>query len=195
MKKIVILLFVFIMISSAFAQMFQTGQTLKYSDQSVRIGFNPMVNLPGGKFDMYFHGGLAITDGIDFNIDYGWRKKTSYFGAGIKWQLIKDGIPTSFNTGGHYGNNFGWDAAINFTIPFGEKVRFYFGPDANIEFTKEAVYVPLWVFGGFEINMSKTFCFILETEYNVTGNASKFWDPANATNTNHMISFGINMYL
>ena len=182
MKKIIILIAVIAFAGSVSAQVFTTGRTLKYNDQIFRFGINPMMTFPGNNFDMFSYAELGIADGIDFMIDYGYKRVgTNYLGTAVKLQIFEKGLPLAFSTGAHYTSNLGLDEQLNITIPFGEGFRLYCGPDLNIEFAKPISFI-MTAYGGFEINLNKSFCLLIEADYCFKSGAT-------------IIGTGLNIYL
>ena len=170
MKKFTLLFSALLISFLATSQVFNTARTLKINDQVFRFGINPLLNFPGGHLNMFSYAELAAAKKVDIMIDYGWRRigKTptgnNYVGAAVKWQLIENGLPVTFTSGAHYSSKFGLDEQLNITIPFSKEFRFYLGPALNLEFIKP-LPSPLSAFGGFEINLNKTFCLVINSQY------------------------------
>jgi hypothetical protein len=166
MKKTILLVSIIFTCSVISAQVFNTGNTLQKG--KVALGIEPayLIDSYQGLY-LFLHGGVGITSGIDLGVKIG-IGQTNYFGADLEWRLAKN---LSLATGAHSFGDFGLDGCLNYTIPLGSSARLFTGLDADINFGRDNLYVPIWLPLGVEVKMEKKLAFILETEIGLTSPA------------------------
>ncbi len=190
MKKIVlVLLFVFGLLTYSQAQIFNTGQTLKKGVAA--LGVQPAIHVNGGVNGaiLYAHAGYGLTKGIDVAVKAGvGRLNTYYLGGDIEFAIAKH---MSLAFGGHKSGNFGVDGTFLFDIPIKNKAVIYSGLDSDVNFTSRInsngdkvndIDLLVWIPVGVEIRISKSIHFLAESSIGVT--------PASY----HIIGGGINLY-
>jgi len=170
MKKILSFLLLLLMASSAFSQVFNTGQTLK--PKTFSLGIEPGVLINGNSdFILFLHGGYGIKKGIDFSLKAGFLGATDYFGADVEFALP---YRTSFVVGAHQFGDFGLDGALNITFPIKSDIRLSSGLDLDINFNDDKTRFLLWLPLGLEIGVRKNMSFIFEAEIGLTDPAYNF---------------------
>jgi hypothetical protein len=157
--------------TSAHAQVFNTGQTL--SRGSFSVGFNPVILVDGGTdIGIYLQGGLGLTRGIDLSINGLVAENRSFVGGDIEWGLVS-GMPSlSLTTGaaaesGHL--TLKTNANLTFPLP---SVDLYMGPKLDIRIYDNDVALPFWLFFGAEVRVKSTMAIPFEVDIGLTSDAT-----------------------
>ncbi len=178
MKRTFLMLAVVLFASTTFAQVFNTGQTLK--PKVFSVGFEPAILIEGdSEFMLFLHGGYGLRKGIDFGLNIGVLGPETYFGADVEFALVRR---ISLTVGAHNFGDFGLDGTLNFTLPVRSGVRLFSGLDMDVNFPEDDTQFLLWLPVGLDIGMRSNMSFIFEAEIALT-------DPAY-----HMIGGGLNFY-
>ena len=165
MKKLLLPLICLLVAAGANAQVFNTGATLK--KETFSIGVEPVfINNVDG-FMLFAHAGYGLKQGITIGVSAG-MLNGQYFGANVKWAMAKY---ISLTTGAHFWGDFGLDGMLNLTFPIKSDSRIFTGVDADINFPKSGVNVPIMIPVGVQIGLRKNMAFILEGEIGVTKTA------------------------
>ncbi len=178
MKKILFLVILLTSLSISYAQIFETGQTLRSGKAS--IGINPALFSDSGAndFAFYVHGGYGLMRAMDIGLKLGFGHDDTYFGANVEWMLRGKSPSISFATGVHSCGDIGLDGTLNFSFPINRMVIFYSGLDMDMVFgekrefnedkqkmeDKSDIYFPTWIFLGIEIGFRRNVNIILEAE-------------------------------
>lgn len=179
MKRLITILALLFIASSASSQVFNNGQTLK--PKKFSLGIEPGIMINGNsEFIMFLHGGYGIKQGIDFSARVGVLGPLDYFGADVEFALPHR---MSFAVGAHQFGDFGLDGSLNITFPIRSDIRFSSGIDSDINFNEDKTRILLWLPLMLEIGIKKNMSFIFEAEIGLT-------DP-----TYHFIGGGLNFYL
>jgi hypothetical protein len=159
-------------LSISYAQIFETGQTLRSGKAS--IGINPALFSDSGvnDFAFYVHGGYGLMRTMDIGLKLGFGGDDTYFGANLEWMLRGKSPSISFATGVHSYGDIGLDGTLNFSFPINRMVIFYSGLDMDMVFgekiddgeEKSDIYFPTWIFLGIEIGFRRNVNIILEAE-------------------------------
>lgn len=178
MKKIIFFVTLLVASLSSFAQVFNTGQTLK--PKTFSVGFEPAVLINGNSdFIMFIHGGVGLKKGIDFGLSVGVLGNENYFGGNVEFAI---GKMVSIAAGAHNFGNFGLDGTLNVTFPLAKGVRLSSGLDLDVNFPENDTKFLLWLPIGIEVGLRKNMSFIFEAELGLT-------DPAY-----NLIGGGLNFY-
>ena len=178
MKRFFLILMLFLTVSVAHSQVFNTGQTLK--PKTFSVGLEPAVVINGGAdFILFLHGGAGIVKGIDFGLNLGFLGPSEYFGADVEFAIAKN---MSIAAGAHHYGVFGVDGTFNITFPIKKEVRILTDADVDVNFPKKDVNVLLWLPLGVEVGIRNNMSFIFEAEIGLTGPIY------------HLIGGGLNFY-
>jgi hypothetical protein len=179
MKKIFTIALLVLITSFSFAQVFNTGQTLK--PKTFSIGVEPGVFINGNtEFILFLHGGYGLKQGIDFSLKAGVLGPEEYIGGDLEFSLPKR---MSVAFGAHSFGDFGLDGTWNITFPIKKDIRISTGLDLDVNFNADKTRFLLWLPLSLEVGIRKNMSFIFEAEIGLT-------DPAY-----HFIGGGFNFYL
>lgn len=178
MKKLLLIIPIWLFTLTLNAQVFNTSSTLGRGDFSA--GFELGIHTDPSDFSLFLHGGIGITSGADLGIKLGVLNGNTYFGGDVEFAL---GKRFSLSAGAHSWNNFGLDGTALFTFPIVNNARLFTGFDMDILFpTDDDVQIPLWIPLGIEIGIKSNMAFIFEVEISLTDVGS------------HYIGGGLNFY-
>jgi hypothetical protein len=178
MKRFIILAFVCALAGTVNAQVFNTSSTLKRG--SFSAGFEPGVYAGGGSdFNLFLHGGIGITSGVDLGLKLGVLGGANYFGGDVEFAL---GKKFSVSAGAHSWGNFGLDGTALYTFDIAKGVDLFLGFDMDIDFPENDVQLGAWIPIGLEIGIKKNMAFIFESSICVTDYGA------------HWIGGGLNFY-
>lgn len=188
MKKLYFLFALAFICSNVFAQVFNTGQTLKRGVFS--LGIEPALHIDGGSdgLILFLHGGYGIKSGLDGGVKFGFGDK-NYFGANLEFAL---GKRISLAVGAHDFGYFGLDGTLNFAIPLKSDIQLFAGLDTDLNFhqgkdesgeNKTSIEVPFWIPLGLEVGLSRNMSLIFESEIGLNETAY------------HVIGGGLSFYL
>lgn len=150
------------------AQVYNTAQKLKGG--AFHLGIAPILLVNGDVSPgIFFLGGVGVTHTLDLYINGRFAENDgSYFGVDLQWALLKSAPFLSLITGAHVGQNLSVDATIDLTFPLGNTVVVYGGLDVNIEFPRDEVVVPAWLFFGPRIYIRRSVAIFMEIDLGLT---------------------------
>jgi hypothetical protein len=170
MKKAALFICLFLFLGlGLYAQVFNTSSTLGRGRFSA--GFEPGIYVSGNDFTLFLHGGVGITQSVDFGLKLGLLSGSTYIGGDVEFGV---GKYFSVSAGAHSWGNFGLDATGLFTLPIAGVAKIYTGLDADIVLAEGNTYMPLWLPIGLEIPIRKSILFVFESEICLTNNAQHF---------------------
>lgn len=163
MKKLILLLGIVLIANGLWAQVFNTGQTLKKGAFSV--GFEPTIIASGNSdFILFGHFGYGLKKNIDFGAKVGLLGPDTYVGADVEFGITEN---ISFGAGAHVFGGFGLDATLLATYPATKSVNIYGGLDLDVILEGNTDF-PLWIPIGVEVGLRKSLAFMLEASVGVT---------------------------
>jgi len=169
MKKLYLLLLIFIMPVQLSAQVFGTGSTLRPG--RVSFGINPAAYLTQNDFYLFLHGGVGMAKNTDLGIKVGLLGNVTYVGGDVEWCMTRRGPDISIAVGAHHFNNFGLDGTLNFTFQLARRLNLYTGADLDINFINGNTSMPFWLFVGTDIGIARRIALLIEAEIAVSNAA------------------------
>ena len=133
----------------------------------IEIGLEPGIYVNSdADFNLFVHGGVGITKGVDMALKLGVMGTQAYFGGDVEFGLSRN---FSVAAGAHSYGVFGLDAMGLYTFNLGDHSKLYTGLDADLNFPENAdMQLPVWLPVGVEIPVKKYILFRMEAEVSLT---------------------------
>jgi len=144
---LIILAATFVFPPGAHAQVMKTAVTLPRGDLS--IGGAPTVFIDGAvnEIALFVYGQYGLGNSTNLRVRAGFYETTNYIGGNFEWVFSRASPAVSFSLGGHYQQDPGADATLNFSGALSRYLHLYGGIDADL-IVDDDPDLPLWAFLG-----------------------------------------------